>query len=120
MSVLLAKGQNVGEPAPDFTLNVLNGGQFKLSDQKGKVVFIFVFGYNCPHCKANGPNTQTGIYEMFMDNSSFVAIGVDTWNGNSSGVESFKATTGITYPLGLNASSIESLYSTTYDRILVV
>lgn len=112
--------QSVGTKAPDFTVDLLGGGNFTLSDYSGKVKFIFFFGYDCPHCKSNGPNTQEGIYEVYKNNSDFVALGVDTWDGNESGVSSFKETTGITYPLGLMAGELEGLYNTTYDRIIVI
>lgn len=36
----------VGDEAPDFTLNQQGGGSFTLSDHRGKVVYIFWFGYN--------------------------------------------------------------------------
>ena len=116
----MAFSQKVGDEAPDFTLNTLGGSSFTLSDHRGSVVFIFLFGYACPHCLANGNNTETGIYNVYKGKEDFVAVGVDTWNGNESGVQSFKSSTGITYPLCLKGSSLESLYSSTYDRILVI
>ena len=112
--------QNVGSSAPNFTLDKLDGGNFTLSDQSGKIVFIFFFGNGCPHCLANGPNTQTDIYELYKNNPNFVAVGVDTWNGNSSAVQSYKSTTGIEYTLLLNGSALEDSYNTTYDRIIIV
>lgn len=38
--------QDVGSPAPDFDLNSLEHGQIKLSNYKGKVVYLFFFGHN--------------------------------------------------------------------------
>lgn len=35
-----------GEEAPDFTLQQLDGGQVSLSDFRGKVVLINLFGFN--------------------------------------------------------------------------
>lgn len=114
-----SSAQTVGEAGPDFEVTKLDGDKFKLSDQKGKVVFVFLFGNNCPHCVANGPNTETEIFEVFKSNPSFMAIGIDTWDGNSSSVTRFAQRTGITYPLALKGSAVASSYSTTYDRILV-
>jgi len=114
------KSQDVGESAPEISLQTLEGETFTLSENKGKVVFIFLFGYNCPHCISNGPNTESLIYQVFKDNEDFVAVGIDTWNGNASGVESYKSRAGLTYPLCLNGSDVMSEYKTTYDRILVV
>ncbi len=39
-------GQSVGNPAPDFTLNTIDGDTLSLSDFQGKVVFLFLFGYS--------------------------------------------------------------------------
>lgn len=112
--------QNVNDPAPDFSLNDMNGESFTLSEQQGKVVFIFLFGWNCPHCKANGPNTQSDIYEKYSSNENFVAIGIETWDGNKSSTQSFINTTGIEYPVLLYGSNILTKYKTTYDRIIVI
>ena len=101
--------QNLGSAAPDFTLEKLDGGSFTLSEQSEKIVFIFFFGNSCSHCLANGPNTQTDIYELYKDNPNFVAVGIDTWNGNASAVQSYKSTTGIEYPLLLNGSALEAI-----------
>lgn len=38
--------QNVGDPAPDFTLSSLNHGSISLSNYQGKVVFIFFLGFS--------------------------------------------------------------------------
>lgn len=112
--------QNVNSPAPNFTLNSLTNSSFTLSEQKGKVVFIFLFGWNCTHCKENGPNTQSDIYEAYKDNENFVAVGVETWDGNASATQSYVDITGIKYPILLFGSSLLSKYKTTYDRIIVV
>jgi len=114
------KSQGVGNPAPDFSLKTLAGDTFTLSEQGGKVVFIFLFGNTCPHCIANAPNTESGIYQKFKDNPNFVAVGIDVWDGTTSSVRSFQTRTGVTYDICLDGSRVTSNYSTTYDRILVV
>lgn len=53
--------QNEGEAGPDFQVNTLGGGSFKLSDNQGKVVFVFLFGNTCPPCKAVGPTVESNI-----------------------------------------------------------
>ncbi len=120
MWVTGASAQNVGSAAPNFTLNKLNGGTFNLAAYQGKVVFIFFFGYACPHCLANGPNTQSGIYEVYKNNPDFVAVGIDTWDGNSAGVQNFQSSTGVQYQLCLKGSAVEDSYQTTYDRIVII
>jgi peroxiredoxin len=44
--VALVAGQNVGDPAPDFTLQTLEHGEVSLSSLAGKVVYLNFIGYN--------------------------------------------------------------------------
>lgn len=44
-NVFAAAGE-VGTPAADYTLDVLNGGTYTLSEQSGKVVLMFVIGFS--------------------------------------------------------------------------
>lgn len=122
-ALLFAQTQ-VGEEAPDFTLPILDQDQtFTLSDQLGKVVYIFFYGANCPHCQTNGPVTEQEIHQVFIDNEQFVAVGLDTWNASLSANRAFQSTTRISYPLLLNAQqSLVQYYgsSTFYDRSVVV
>jgi len=38
--------QNVGDPAPDFTHSTSDNNSLTLSDYRGKVVYMFFFGWN--------------------------------------------------------------------------
>jgi len=40
-----ASAGEVGTPASDFTLDVLGGGTYTLSDQVGQVLMMFVMGF---------------------------------------------------------------------------
>lgn len=117
-----ADAQSVGQAAPDFSYPKLGGGELKLADYQGKVVFVFLFGNTCPFCLAVGNRTETEVNAAYGSNPSFQAIGLDLWTSSSStaSVTSFKNRTGLTYPLGLQAGSMAQLYSTTYDRLLVI
>lgn len=115
--------QGATEKAPDFTHTSLDGTDYTLSDYEGKVVYLFFFGSGCPHCRDNGPITENQIYQEFKDDTSFVALGLDTWNTSASEVRSFKNVTGITYPLLLNAQeTLVDYYGSAgaYDRSVVI
>ena len=116
---------NVGEEAPDFTYTAFEtGATYSLSDFRGKIVYMFFFGANCGHCRANGPVTETEIYNRFKSNSKFVALGLQVWQRQTeANVSAFKQITGITYPILLEArESMNDYYGHTsaYDRSLVV
>jgi peroxiredoxin len=108
------------QSAPGFTLTSLDGNQVKLSDFSNKVVVLFFFGNNCPSCKAAGPDIESNLLTPFKSRTDYQILGLDQWNGNSSTVEAFKTTTGVTFPLLLNAATVAADYKTTYDRLVVI
>jgi peroxiredoxin len=120
MITSLAKAQEIGNPAPDFTLEDLDGQSFTLSDQVGKVVVIFVFGYSCPYCVSSGPVIEEKLVKPYLENEDYVIVGVDIWNGNAGSVTTFKNNTGLTIPLLLNAGGLASDYNTVQDRLFVI
>lgn len=106
--------------APDFTLNSLENGQVKLTNYSGKVVVLFFLGSTCPLCISAAPSIQSKLATPYASNSNYAIFGLDQWDGNTSAVQSFKTTTGVSFPLLLNASPVASSYKTTYDRIVVI
>ncbi len=115
--------QNQGDPAPDFEVDLLEGDTtFRLSAQKGKVVLVYLFGNGCPSCVAAGSNIETLLYQAYVDNPNFTAIGIDTWNTSSNDltVTEFKNAAGISFPLALMGGDVAANYQTTYDRMLVI
>ena len=106
------------QSAPDFTLQTLENNSLSLSDFQGKVVYIFFLGYNCPFCISNAPKTKR-IDESYNDDE-VVVIGLDVWNGTVSQLNSFRASTGVQYPLCKNASSVGSDYGVIRDYSVVV
>ncbi len=123
VSTITLAQKNVGDDAPDFTYTSLANQQFKLSEMEGKVVYIFFFGANCPHCRSNGPVTENEIYQKFKNEENFVAVGIDTWNTSASAVAGFKNVTGISYALLLQGQkSLVDYYGNTssYDRSVVI
>jgi cytochrome c biogenesis protein CcmG, thiol:disulfide interchange protein DsbE len=59
-------------PAPDFTLNTLDGTKVALSDLKGRVLLINVWATWCPPCRVEMPAIQAA-YEQYHDQGFTVA-----------------------------------------------
>lgn len=112
--------QNVGQTAPDFTLNDLNNQNYTLSGNKGKVVFIFFVGNTCPNCIASAPTVKSTIIDAFKNNNKFQTLVIDTWDGSASAVQNFKNTTGLDATYLQKGSTVASKWSITYDRLAVV
>ncbi len=106
--------------APTFTLETTTGDAITSTQFKDKNLVIFFFGYNCPPCKAVGPDIEKELHQQFKDKSDFAIIGADQWEGNNAGVDNFQSTTGITFPLGRKGADMAKAFGTTYDRLVVV
>lgn len=112
--------QEIGNPAPDFTLSTLDGGSFTLSEQTGKLVVIFAFGFNCPFCVSSGPVIQENIVDPYKGNDNYLVIGIDIWDGSVGAVTTFKNNTHMDIPLLLNGSGFATAYNTVQDRLYVI
>ena len=64
----------VGDKAPDFTLELQNGSTKKLSDLKGKVVWINFFATWCPPCRKELPYLQKEVYKKFQSRNDFEVL----------------------------------------------
>lgn len=52
-------GIAIGEKAPDFTVQTIDGKKVNLSDYKGKKVFLNFWATWCPPCKSEMPHMQS-------------------------------------------------------------
>ncbi|MCE4562698.1 redoxin domain-containing protein [Maribellus sp. CM-23] len=79
-SVLVSNAQDEftlakqGEAAPDFSFETAPGKMVKLSELKGKVVWINFFATWCPPCRKELPHLQTEVYDQYKNNQDFVLI----------------------------------------------
>ena len=71
----LPPASEVGRLAPDFTLSDLDGNWFRLSDLRGKVVFVNFWATWCPACCAEMPEMEA-VYQEYKD-KNVVVVGVD-------------------------------------------
>lgn len=89
-----------GHPAPNFTLETLDGGTLTLSDFRGKPVLVNFWATWCGPCRAEFPDFQ----EASVDNAdNLVIIGVNnTTTDQLSEVPKFVEEMGVTFPIVLD------------------
>jgi len=109
-----------GMKAPAFTLYNTDGQQVSLMHYKGKVVVLFFFGNACPQCKAEVPTFKERFVNRYANNTDYVVLGLDYWNGDVDNVKAFGKETGIGIPLLMDAGNVGTNFKTSYNRIVVI
>jgi len=85
---------------PDFSLDTLDGGKFKLSDQVGQLVIVNFWATWCQPCRAELPAFE----EVYQNNRAkgLVVVGVDVAEPPDA-VAKYVSEMGLTYPIALDA-----------------
>ncbi len=75
-----------GEKTPDVSATLVSGEKFKLSDLKGKTVYLVFWGSWCPPCRAELPHWVEYYHTKNNDNIEIVSIALEKKKGQSSRV----------------------------------
>ncbi len=102
----------VGNPAPDFTLPSLVGNPVRLSNYRGKVVFLNFWATWCPPCREEMPSMESLYQRLKGRDFEMLAVSIDTKGVDL--VQSFVATYALTFPVLLDPNKkIYRLYGLT-------
>lgn len=108
-TVTMAKAEAAtSQAAPDFNFTDLaTGTTMKLSDLRGKPVYLNLWATWCPPCVRELPHIQAK-YEQYKDRIHFLAISIDN---EQEAPLSFLKSKGYSFPAGFgNPREISSLY----------
>jgi peroxiredoxin len=94
----------IGYPAPDFTLTTLDGGEFKLSAQRGTPVVLNFWATWCPPCRAELPELRAAS-ERHADQIAIVGVNQAE---TAATVARSAPDLGLTYPIPLDQSGTVS------------
>jgi peroxiredoxin len=86
--------------APDFWLSNLAGDYVKLSDYRGKVVFLNVWATWCPPCREEMPSMES-LYRK-LKGRNFEMLGVSIDRDGEKVVRPFAVKYGLTFPVLLD------------------
>ena len=91
----------IGKPAPDFVLQDVTGRSWKLSDQKGKVVFVNFWATWCKPCRDEMPSMVS--LDRAMVNKPFQMLAI-VFNDDHKRADDFVRQLGGTFPVLSNPS----------------
>jgi peroxiredoxin len=102
------KGQLMGNLAPDFELQTLDGRNLKLSDLRGKAVLLNFWATYCEPCKVEMP----WFVELQKEYGpqGFQIVGVSMDDASTEDVAKFAKQMGVNYPIVLGKESVSESY----------
>ena len=95
----------IGEPAPDFTVELIDGGTFTLSEAQGRPVIVNLWASWCAPCRKEIPDISA--FATANPEVSIVGVAVQDPEKDS---REFAATIGAAYPLALGTTEFEDAY----------
>ena len=113
-------GGRAGFPAPDFVLSDLQGRQHRLSQFRGKIVFLNVWATWCPPCRMEMPSMEH--LHRRLQGKEFVMLAVSEDEGGVAGVRNFINKLGVTFTVLMDPEGIvPSRYGVTgYPETFVI
>ncbi len=101
----------VGQQAPDFALRGLDGREVRLSDFRGKVVFLNLWATWCPPCRQEMPSMVRLYEQMQARGVEILAVSEDH---DLEALRAFLRSYGVTFPVLLDPDkAVYNLYRAT-------
>lgn len=103
----------VGQVAPDFSVEMLDGRTIKLSELRGKVVMLCFWATWCPPCRQEMAHLQEGVIDHFAG-KDLVVLPISRGEKREV-VEKFIADNGYTFGVGLDPErAIYDMYASNF------
>src|SRR3979490_3326149 len=103
-----AKGQLIGNLAPDFELPALDGKNLKLSNLRGKAVLLNFWATYCGPCKIEMPWFVELQKEYGPQGFQIVGVAMD--DASTEAIAKFAKQMGVNYPIVLGQESVGQSY----------
>ena len=96
-----------GKPAPDFSLTLFDGRSVRLSDYRGKVVFLNFWASWCPPCRAEIPDFVDLYKKYHAKGLEIIGLSVDQ---SAEPVVDFVKEFAVNYPIVMAAPDVIKAY----------
>lgn len=109
----------VGQKAQDFTLTGIDGEEFKLSENFGKVLILDIMTTTCPACISEMEHLR-GIYQGYSsEDVMIITIDIDRSDSNSDLV-AFRSDYGENWTFARDTDDVENKYRVSYIPTIVI
>jgi peroxiredoxin len=114
-----ARSVDVGEPAPPFHVEDLDGTIFDSSELQGTVLLLFFLDPTNPYCVAEAPQIEAEIWQAFSWHN-FQLLGIHTGVADRDAMLAFRQATGVTFPLVPDGEAVAQAYGTPANSFVLV
>jgi peroxiredoxin len=97
----------IGKSAPDFTLTDLAGRSWKLSELKGRVVFLNFWASWCPPCRSEVPSIEKLKKHFNPRDLQVVTVSLDS---SPPRLQKFLSEEKVTFPVLIGGDEVSRLY----------
>jgi peroxiredoxin len=104
-------GLSVGQEAPGFTLQDLDGNQVTLEELKGRVVMLNFWSAACPPCRDEMPGMQKVFDDLKEKGFTILAVNV---NDHPETARDFLRQNGYTFPVVKDDGNVGALYEVAF------
>ncbi len=106
---LVAEGVDVGDEAPDFTLQDTYGDDVVLSDLRGKSVLLFFWATGCQYCEVQYPVMQD-YHSTYGDSLTVVSVNL---GDDPNLINAFMGERDLTFPCLVATSAMQAAFEIT-------
>ena len=104
-----------GSAAPDFTVTLLDGSRFTLSEQRGKTVWLCFWRLACPPCRVELPHLER--LRTRHEKNGLVVVGVNFADDRGSALEYLRRES-IGFPNAVDTSAaVQDLFYSRYQTL---
>lgn len=108
-----------GQAAPDFSVKDIDGNEFKLSENQGKVVVLDIMTLSCSACKLEMKHLRAIFSRYSQDELSIVTISIDS-KDSAGEIDSYRSQYGDNWTFARDTDGVANKYKVSYIPTIVI
>jgi peroxiredoxin len=108
-----------GQAAPDFSLNDIDGNEFTLSENQGKVVILDIMTLSCSACKLQMKHLRAIFSRYTQDELAIVTISIDT-KDSADEIDAYRTRYGDNWTFARDTDGVANKYKVSYIPTIVI
>jgi peroxiredoxin len=108
-----------GQAAPDFSVKDIDGNEFTLSENQGKVVVLDIMTISCPACIDEMEHLRAISSRYSQDELAIISISIDT-SDSAGALNTFRSKHGGNWTFARDTDGVANKYKVSYIPTIVI